>query len=85
MLMNKFDDQQHHIIVVNLKKFINQYDGTVDDNDYVVATSIPPVFTASIGSMSPRLEQEKNMAIEMMNPEEEPMHEPFSKFDTSSW
>jgi hypothetical protein len=60
---------------------MNQYDVTVGDNDYVVATSMPLVLTAG----SPvKPDEKRNDNVEMMQ-DEEPMREQHSQYGTPSW
>jgi hypothetical protein len=69
-----------------LDKLTNQYDVVVGDNDFVIATSMPIVFTAC-GQPKPMLrkpEEERNNDMEIDN-KEEPMREGHPQFGTSSW
>jgi hypothetical protein len=69
-----------------LEKATNQYDVTVGDNDHVIATSIPRIFTAvsSSKSMPLRPEPERDDDMEIYH-EEESMHEESSQYGTPSW
>jgi hypothetical protein len=67
-----------------LEKSINQYDVTVGDNDCVVATSMPLVFTSDMDKMrfTPELKRMNDVELHF---HEEPMHQPFYKYGTSLW
>jgi hypothetical protein len=59
------------------EKSINQYDVTVGENNHVMATSMPLVFTANLPP-----KPETNME---MNHDEEPMHERPSHYGSKAW
>jgi hypothetical protein len=71
-----------------LENSINQYDVTVGENNYVVATSMPLIFTADTGSSSTSMprkpEEERNDDVEI-NRQEEPIREQSSQYGTPSW
>jgi hypothetical protein len=66
-----------------LEKSWNQYDVTIGENGYVIATSMPLALTAG-QPMTPKPEQERNNDMEM-NYKEEPMREEPSQYGTPSW
>jgi hypothetical protein len=67
-----------------LEKSINQYDVTVGDNDCVVTTSIPLVFTADMNKMIFKPEVKRMNDVEL-HLHKESMREPFYKYGTSLW
>jgi hypothetical protein len=67
-----------------LEKSINQYDVTVNDNDYVVATSVPLIFTAESKSKSMSSTSSPYDNVEV-NEHEQPLYEKSSQYGTPSW
>jgi hypothetical protein len=70
------------------EKSMNQFDVNVNDNDYVIATSIPLVFTSDSTSkpMPPRkTEEKKDMDVEIDSKEETPYEKKSSGYGTSAW
>ncbi|CAF1139103.1 unnamed protein product [Adineta steineri] len=68
-----------------LEKSMNQYDVNVNDNDYIIATSIPLVFTADSKPMPSRKpEEKKNMDVEI-DSKDETMYQKSSEYGTSTW
>jgi hypothetical protein len=64
-----------------LEKSTNQYDVTVDNNDCVIATSMPLVFTAH-SQFKPSQGLNENV---QMNEHEQPMHEKSWEYGTPLW